>query len=159
MNPARLNDWLQVIGLFGVIASLIFVGLQMMQDREIALSAIYQERSAVAAELFLEAASNDVIRRAQAKTFGSVSEPLTQEEAWALTQYLIAGKQLGDNSHYQWERGFASDEHWQQIRATLKTTLRHPFSRTALMATPMRPSFQRVVQEIIAEIDAESPSR
>ena len=34
MDSAKLNDWLQVVGLFGVIASLIFVGLQMKQDRD-----------------------------------------------------------------------------------------------------------------------------
>ena len=38
MDSAKLNDWLQVIGLFGVVASLIFVGLQMKQEHEIALS-------------------------------------------------------------------------------------------------------------------------
>lgn len=36
MDTSKLNDWLQVVGLFGVIASLIFVGLQMKQDRAIA---------------------------------------------------------------------------------------------------------------------------
>ena len=45
MDSAKLNDWLQVIGLFGVIASLIFVGLQMKQDREIALAGTYQDRT------------------------------------------------------------------------------------------------------------------
>ena len=44
MNTSRINDWLQVVGLFGVIGSLVFVGLQMKQTQEIALSAIYQAR-------------------------------------------------------------------------------------------------------------------
>jgi len=38
-GSTRLNEWLQVAGLFGVIASLMFVGLQMKQQQEIALSA------------------------------------------------------------------------------------------------------------------------
>ena len=40
MKPTELNDWLQVIGLFGVIASLIFVGVQLKQDRQIALAEV-----------------------------------------------------------------------------------------------------------------------
>lgn len=37
MDASRINDWLHVIGLFGVIGSLIFVGLQMKQTRSIYL--------------------------------------------------------------------------------------------------------------------------
>ena len=33
----KLYDWLQVIGLFGVFGGLIFVGLQLRQERQIAL--------------------------------------------------------------------------------------------------------------------------
>ncbi len=50
MDSAKLNDWMQVVGIFAVVASLVFVGLQMMQDREIALAGQYQERSATAVE-------------------------------------------------------------------------------------------------------------
>lgn len=38
MDSRKLNDWLQVIGLFGVLAGLIFVGLQLRQDRQIAIA-------------------------------------------------------------------------------------------------------------------------
>ena len=42
---SKINEWLQVVGIFGVLASLIFVGLQMKQAHEIALSNTYQSRS------------------------------------------------------------------------------------------------------------------
>ena len=42
MDAAKLNDWIQVIGIFALVASLIFVGLQMQQDREIARVMIYR---------------------------------------------------------------------------------------------------------------------
>ena len=35
MDSAKLNDWLQVIAIFALVASLIFVGLQMKQTQEI----------------------------------------------------------------------------------------------------------------------------
>jgi hypothetical protein len=41
LDAAKISDWLQVIGMFGVIASLVFVGLQMKQTQEIALSNTY----------------------------------------------------------------------------------------------------------------------
>ena len=36
MDSGKVNDWLQVGGIFGVLGGLIFVGLQLMQDRQIA---------------------------------------------------------------------------------------------------------------------------
>ena len=36
MDTAKLNDWMQVIGIFAVVASLIFVGLQLRQADEVA---------------------------------------------------------------------------------------------------------------------------
>ena len=42
MGSAKLNDWLQVLGMFAIVASLIFVGLQIRQTDAIALSQIYQ---------------------------------------------------------------------------------------------------------------------
>ncbi len=35
MDTAKLNDWLQVIGIFALVASLVFVGLQIKQTQEI----------------------------------------------------------------------------------------------------------------------------
>jgi len=33
MDMAKINDWLQVVGFFGIFASLLFVGLEMQQSR------------------------------------------------------------------------------------------------------------------------------
>jgi len=38
MDSGKLNDWMQVVGIFALVASLIFVGLQMKQTKEIALN-------------------------------------------------------------------------------------------------------------------------
>ena len=36
MDSSRLNDWVQIFGIFALVASLIFVGLQLRQSQEIA---------------------------------------------------------------------------------------------------------------------------
>lgn len=36
MEANRLSDWLQILGLFGVLGGLVFVGLQLKQDQRIA---------------------------------------------------------------------------------------------------------------------------
>ena len=43
MDSGKLYDWLQVGGLFAVLGGLIFVGLQLMQDRQIASTEVIAE--------------------------------------------------------------------------------------------------------------------
>ncbi len=38
MDSAKINDWMQIIGIFSLVASLIFVGLQMQQTQDIAVN-------------------------------------------------------------------------------------------------------------------------
>ena len=38
MNQTKLRDWLEIVGIFSVVVSLVFVGLQMRQTHEIALA-------------------------------------------------------------------------------------------------------------------------
>lgn len=44
MAMAELDDWLQIVGIFAVVASLVFVGLQLKQTQEIAIAGQYQQR-------------------------------------------------------------------------------------------------------------------
>lgn len=154
MDSSKLNDWLQVVGLFGVIASLVFVGLQMMQDREIALSAIYQERTNASAELILTAATDESIRSAILKLLAQNEDELTDSESLAYDMYISAGQRLRDNSHYQWEQGFLPDEHWVQMRAEIKNDMRVEYERERLLALPMRPSFRAELEAIVEELEA-----
>ena len=83
MDAAKLNDWIQVIGIFALVASLIFVGLQMQQDREIARVMIYQSRASLYAEITASLASSPEAMAATIKTsFGDPNQEI-QREDWA----------------------------------------------------------------------------
>ena len=60
MDSAKLNDWMQVIGIFAVVASLLFVGLQMKQSQEIALAEQYQARADAAQAMYLSVLESGV---------------------------------------------------------------------------------------------------
>ena len=47
MNSSRIREWLEIAGLMGVVASLVFVGLEVRQSRQIA----YMDQLAVARQL------------------------------------------------------------------------------------------------------------
>ena len=44
MLTEKINDWLQIVGMVGIIGSLIFVGLQLKQSQDIAVAGQNQER-------------------------------------------------------------------------------------------------------------------
>jgi hypothetical protein len=134
MDATKLNDWMQVVGIFALVASLIFVGLQMQQDREIALAATCQERSTAVAELMASQASSPTVVNVMTKTrFDDLSEtvqmegwasPLTQSETYVAMMSMGAVMTLIDNSHYQYQQGFLPPEHWERIRRNTKRQMK-----------------------------------
>ena len=78
MNIRKLSDWLQVLGLFGVLAGLIFVGLQLRQEQNIA-----QSNRVQAASDSIRAWAELVTENAELWARGLAGEPLAAEEAIA----------------------------------------------------------------------------
>ena len=162
MDSAKLNDWMQVVGIFAVVASLIFVGLQMRQDREIALAGQYQERSAMAVEYWngkaqseydLRFYGNNVI--ADPKWSGVFGDADTPEEVGKAYISVRTSFVALDNHHFQYESGFYNEETWQAFRGHLRFYLsRSPVARSMVrnQAEIFRPTFHAVCEQILDEI-------
>ena len=157
MRSKKLEDWLQIIGLFGLIGSLIFIGLQMKQDREIALSEIWQARTAVLIEHSSSAASNEILLSAFAKSASGRLAEITPIEEQAGRFFMWREMYLWENSHYQYTLGYVPDEHWMRVRGGIKITLQDPFRGRFMreISPRMRPSFTAVFEEIDRELTAE----
>jgi hypothetical protein len=158
MNSAKLNDWLQVIGLFGVIASLIFVGLQMKQDREIALTERFNARSDTTVQLYMSMADNPVLRTAREKIRNGAGDQLTEDEQAALTYLSQAALTIYENTHFQYVNGYIDDEHWNRTVARIKSdivsgNLRREYDNSR---DQWRKSFQAVMDGLIYEVDSAS---
>jgi hypothetical protein len=159
VNSAKLNDWLQVIGLFGVIASLMFVGLQMQQDREVAILAAYQARTDLTVESIVSWMDNENFRTANLNARMPEAGPasLTPEERQLVMMQAAAQMYMTENVFFQYESGYLPEDHWQKSRAVLKGSLRRWPLRLVYEEDPedWRPSFGVLIDEILAEIDAE----
>jgi hypothetical protein len=158
MDSAKLNDWLQVIGLFGVIASLIFVGLQMKQDREIALTERFNARSDTTVQLYMSMADNPVLRTAREKIRNGAGDQLTEDEQAALTYLSQAALTIYENTHFQYVNGYIDDEHWNRTVARIKSdivsgNLRREYDNSR---DQWRKSFQAVMDGLIYEVDSAS---
>lgn len=157
MDSSKVNDWLQVVGLFGVIASLVFVGLQMKLDREIALSAATQARTDTTIMDIHGVVSNPHYMSAVDKYAAGEQDELTASEQLALRFHSTATLFNFENVHYQYQQGFVSDERWSATRETLKGVLQIPWGpRIGYESNPdaWRTSFQEVVDTLLIEIDA-----
>jgi hypothetical protein len=85
MDSAKLNDWLQVVGIFALVASLIFVGMQMRQAQRIAVADSYQQQAGTSlAKSELAVMHSEVVAKANR------GEALSDAEVFELTEYVTA---------------------------------------------------------------------
>ena len=156
MKSEDLQAWLQIAGLFGVIASLIFVGLEMRQAQQIARSEAMQARTDTTVFAILEAASNPYVLSASAKP----AEERTGEEQSALYITNTALLFSYENIFLQYQSGFIPNERWEATRSNLKLNLENTSDtgfRSIFESSPSgwSKSFGALVNELTAEIDRE----
>jgi hypothetical protein len=175
MDSDKLNSWLQIIGAGGIIASLIFVGIQLKQSQDIAIAAQYQSRFESAVETSratlqstpaLMVAGKNVANSIQASP--DVPENL---RTWAQEQPLeelgvraisdVINMKTADNLYFQYQSGFLTDEAWLAFRNELKSRFTQSppesFLRVIYEKNPdqLRTSFRSLLDELAAEVDAE----
>jgi len=175
MKLGKLNDWIQITGLFGVIGSVVFVGLQLRQSQEIAIAAQYQARLDAASGHYTAILQSEPGLRVIGKDVRA--DILAQEEApaefkaWASAQppEEIAFRVIGaiiflkshDNVHYQSQAGFLSEEAWEALRIQLRTGLADPktWVRSVYKENELvwRKSYRELIEELLGEIDSASP--
>ena len=158
MDTRKINDWLQIVGIFAVVASLLFVGLQLKQSQDIALSQASQARTAMSIETLISTTENSNFISAVAKGRSGRRAEQTLEEQVTMSQYAIALLMSYEDQQFQYSNGFLTEERWQAARRGLKNFLRDEANipvRQAFERLPSRfsNSLQEVVNELIAEID------
>jgi hypothetical protein len=156
VNSQRLNDWLQIVGLFGVIGSLIFVGLQLRQTQAIAFSETYYNRAATSIDMNVGVLGSPEALSGISKIYRNEFEELTMPEAVAL-EYMIANSfTTFENNHLQYQAGFLSQEHWDKNLKELNCTLTVPLFREVATGWTFRDSFAAVIADALQRISADA---
>ena len=136
MKSKSLNNWMQFLAAVGVILSLIFVGVQIQQSREIAIAEIYQQRTALLLENFSIAVPTETEFRAWMKV--RTGEPLNPDEKFALTTRYAARIAYWENNHFQYQIGLLPEEQWEAS----KNSIRGQATQQAFLDTWERERFQ-----------------
>ena len=113
MNSTKLNDWMQVVGIFALVASLIFVGLQLKQSQDIAIAAQYQARTEATLNMYAShVEAGYALRPFQKYLSDIVTAQDASMSAWAWVAY--------DNHHFQYQNGFLTEDSWQGHLRSMK---------------------------------------
>ena len=158
MDNQKINEWLQLAASIGVILSLIFVGLEVMQSREIAESAAYQARADTS--LFVRTAplQSPELLSAITKLEAGQSNEFLPNERTATNLYFLSNIIYLESVHYQYISGFVTDEQWQSNIGDIEYMMSVPEYRTAWEQSfgTWRESFSQEVDDIIRRLDAKS---
>ena len=160
----------EFVGMGAIIASLIFVGLELRQQQRIALAAHYQERSRTAFDYFFGISEKEIWQRRQAEmvrrnfNFDELSsadrELLDNGTAKEISDWWVQAEisiLIFDNLHFQYESGFSTEAAWQGQRERLKNILQfNSFARQQIKSrsSTYRPSFTEVTSRLFEEIEA-----
>ena len=154
MDADKIGRWLQILGIAALVASLVFVGLELRQSHEIAIADIYQQRSAMLIEVHAIRLSSDLLHETISKAHAG--EPLTDVEKSLLTTHFLPMFSYWENNHFQYQMGLMPEEQWNASRNTIRNYIRRPgflewWQRERLQ---VRKSFADAVDEVIEEQDA-----
>ena len=112
MISKKFNDWLQIVGLFGVLGGLIFVGLQLSLDRGVAISDRTIARTANRA-YWAELLTNN----ADVWIRGLADDPLSATEAAQFAALADARLSLYFTSNVQGRYGLGVAPRFSAVRA------------------------------------------
>jgi hypothetical protein len=147
----------ELLGIAAIVASLIFVGLQMKQSQEIAIAAQYHDRAALAVDAF-----NQQIDSGMLPLWGTFLDEkhyptMSVEQRGHLYLWGTIYLTQADNHYFQYQSGFMEEEAWQAQYGTLKRVVRNPRSPVLPVLekaqTQFRASFVVLINQIAKESD------
>jgi len=119
MNSSKISEWVQIIGIFAVVLSLIFVGLQMQQTQEIAKATLYQMRSDSSTTIIGYMIASERAREVSAHVLAEGVRDLSPEDRSLHRFNCEAIFGHFENSHHLHTLGFLADEQWEADRRQL----------------------------------------
>lgn len=168
MNKLSFRDTAELIGLAAIVASLIFVGMELQQSQRIAIADQYPLR--LQANLSFLQAAPEATYVATGNRFRRQLPDSDMPENVRLELSQLDPAELGvrvnllrqalmivDNSHYQYQNGFMGEESWRAIRARSVAALESGWLSRALVLERQdewRESFVQEFREIHKKLDA-----
>ena len=166
---SKTREIVEIIGIFGIVGSLVFVGMQLVLDRRVATSAQFHARTILFQEQEQSVFENDAFITEMAQSWEDNRKPSwwspeieeyqrmngysMEYMARQSTQIRMRFIRLNDN-YFQYVNGLISEESWEAILLGVRNNLSATFNRAvALSINTLEPGFKALMQELIAELD------
>ena len=158
------KDGAELVGIGAIVASLVFVGLELRQSQRIAIAGQYQDRAETYTIMMLERQalrsdnknSAEFVRMQYKDVIPqSRFDSMTDEEIAVQSASANVNLALFDNNYFQYQSGLMDEESWQAQRRRFESALRRSdFMRAeiAMRGFRYRDSFLELAEEIISEI-------
>lgn len=169
---ANKKDIVEIVGIFALVASLVFVGMQLMLDRKVALAEQYSSRAESAKadrRSFLE--SQDFMQYLE-ESWALGDKPAYWDEDWEIARRVDEGTLsvrsvyaviladelsiLGfDSVYFQYRQGLLDEEQWNGLRFRLKRAMAGDELTRAIYERYARNTIRPVIEELLREIESE----
>ena len=136
MKQAKLRDWLEIVGIFSVVLSLIFVGLQLRQTQKIAIAemdwnnmiAEMESRSAIYdfPDIWAKGNAGESLNPSESVIYTTLIRDFNSLQFYRVNNFLMLtgdesalGEVVTDTSGFLFENPGARRE-WEALRATFR---------------------------------------
>ncbi|MEP0202576.1 MAG: hypothetical protein ABJ084_00505 [Halioglobus sp.] len=168
----RNKEIAEIFGAFAVVASLMFVGLQLYLDRKVALADQYFNRGESAKEDRRSRLESDVYFQHVEESWALGWRPHYWDEESLVAKQIETGERsvtaviafelvlrmniIGyDNLYYQYQQGLLNEESWNGMRSGLKEIMAENHFINTVYQSHSRANIQPVVEQIAKEIEIE----
>ena len=136
------DTWIQLLGMLGVLGGLIFVGLEMRQNYEIALGNQHQGRTELRAALLMSPLEGNIDA---VKVQFLDWEEQTEEQKQITIQIQRFRWALLENLFFQYNLGLISEGVWRQTEGNIRRYYDRCELRDAITLSLSNPAFQEYV--------------
>ena len=136
------DTWVQLLGMLGVLGGLIFVGLEMTQNYEIALGNQHQGRTELRAALLMSPLEGNIDA---VKVEFLDWEEQTEEQKQITIQIQRFRWALLENLFFQYNLGLISEGVWRQTEGNIRRYYDRCELRDAITLSLSNPAFQEYV--------------
>ena len=117
MKNLTWKDLIEGVGVLAIVASLIFVGKELQQSREIAIADIYQQKTAILIDQLSFGMPPEVVFTARQKL--RAGRELNADDQYAIFLATAARVAYWENNHFQYQVGLMSEEQWDASRRSI----------------------------------------
>jgi len=148
----------ETVGVLAIVGSLIFVGVQLKQDRLIAEATQHQARAEMSLGNRRATLESETALTALAKLRSEGFDSLGNVEKEAVLQMSIMRIVVDQNNYHQYQLGLLGESYWAGARKRIKDRLREDAFRSIYSAVlpSMDENHALLVNEMLTELDSET---